>query len=88
MANSPELNRLQQRAKSLQRWRPGSEDALNAKRAAATLALEEYVRRVVDAAPPLTDDQVAYLSTLFRPTSRSTQRHQSPIGGEQDALAA
>jgi hypothetical protein len=42
------------------RWNPDARRDLNAER------LAEHIRRVVDAAPPLTPEQVERLSTLLR----------------------
>ena len=40
----------------------------------AALRLEDYVRRVVAAAPPLTDEQRTRLAELVRPARRAADR--------------
>lgn len=44
-------------------------DLLDARRALAAASLGEHIRRVVDAAPPLTVAQREHLAALLRPTS-------------------
>ena len=45
-----------------------------ARREYAAAKIEDYVRRTVDAAPPLTDEQRSRLATLLRPVADITPR--------------
>lgn len=59
-----------QRAKvaSLSRSRPANDPELvEARQNLKALKLEEYVRRVVDQAPPLTPEQADRIAALLRP---------------------
>jgi hypothetical protein len=52
----------------LQRHRAPDDPAIaNARRDLAAASLEEHIRKTVNAAPPLTDDQKARLAALLRP---------------------
>lgn len=51
---------------------PTAQQAVDeARRAYRALALEDYIRRTVDAAPPLTDDQRERLATILRGGARA-----------------
>ncbi|KHL19580.1 UNVERIFIED_CONTAM: hypothetical protein LK11_00775 [Mumia flava] len=52
------------------------EDVTEARRNHAAAKLEDYIRRTVDAAPPLTEAQRDRLAALLRPTAS---------GGDADA---
>lgn len=59
-----------QRAKvaSLSRSRPANDpELIEARQNLKALKLEEYVRRVVDQAPPLTPEQADRIAALLRP---------------------
>lgn len=62
------------RLAALTRHRPADDPALHdAARDLAALRLEEHIRRVVDTAPPLTEEQAAKLRALL-PPPRATGR--------------
>lgn len=63
---SPEFLSLQGRAAVLQRHRPGSPEAIAARRDAEAQRLADYIERVVATAPPLTTAQQDRLVTLLR----------------------
>jgi hypothetical protein len=44
-------------------------ELVDARRNLRALRLEDYIRRTVDTAPPLTDEQRERLALLLRPTS-------------------
>lgn len=46
---------------------PDDPDLLDARRTLAAANLEDYVSRVVDAAPPLTPEQASQIAALLRP---------------------
>ncbi|MHC9294186.1 hypothetical protein ACRCUN_17115 [Mycobacterium sp. LTG2003] len=55
------------RVAALSRSRPADDpELLEAKRNLAALSLEDYVRRVVASAPPLTDEQRDRIAALLR----------------------
>jgi hypothetical protein len=55
------------RLNALQRYRRPDDPAIaDARRDLAAASLAEYIVKVVDAAPPLTEDQRARLATLLR----------------------
>ena len=55
------------RVAALTRSRPENDpDLLDARRELRAARLEDYIRRTVDAAPPLTDDQRDRLALLLR----------------------
>jgi len=57
------------RHNALRRYRSEDDpDVLAAKRDLRAARAEDYIRRVVDAAPPLTADQRDRLATLLRPS--------------------
>lgn len=56
---------LQARSAAASRWRTPDREELARDYAAAKL--EDFIRRTVDAAPPLTDEQRERLTTLLRP---------------------
>lgn len=62
-AREAEQRRLVAQIAAASRW--GNEDPADARRDLAASRLEAYIRRVVDAAPPLTDDQRALLVALL-----------------------
>lgn len=52
--------------------RPANDPALvEARRKMRLLRAEEYIQKVVDSAPPLTDEERVRLAELFRPESAS-----------------
>ncbi len=51
--------------------RPDDSEFLAAKRDLAAANIEEYVNRVIAAAPPLSDEQRTRLAELLRPIRRS-----------------
>ena len=58
------------RVSALKRHHPNGGAAVDAAvRDLAAASIEEYIKRVVDAAPPLTQDQRSRLTALLRPTS-------------------
>jgi hypothetical protein len=66
---------LHQRAKvgALSRSRPDDDPELvEAKRALAEAKIADYVEKVLEAAPQLTDVQMARLSELFRPVPQGS----------------
>lgn len=63
-------------------------NAESAPRPSRSLDLDDYVRRIVEEAPPLTDDQVAYLSTLFHPSPHGSLRTRLSMDGDDSDLAA
>jgi hypothetical protein len=64
----PERVATSRRENILRRYRePDDPELLDAIRARKTAALVAQIRKVVDAAPPLTDDQKARLAALLRP---------------------
>jgi hypothetical protein len=55
------------RLNALQRYRRPDDPAIaDARRDLAAASLEEYIRRVVDSAPPLTDDQRSRIAALLQ----------------------
>lgn len=55
------------RLNALQRYRRPDDPAIaDARRDLAAASLEEYIRRVVDSAPPLTPDQQSRIAALLR----------------------
>ena len=64
---STALGSLQGRKAAAERWNRPEKDDLA--REYATEKLADYIRRTVEAAPPLTDDQRARLASLLRPTA-------------------
>ncbi|MHA6629397.1 hypothetical protein ACU61A_28505 [Pseudonocardia sichuanensis] len=59
------------RVAALKRHRPAGDPAIvNAERELAAEMLASHVRRIVDAAPPLTREQRARISALLRPAPR------------------
>lgn len=52
---------------NLSRHKPGSSELVEARRELAAEKLADYIRRTVDAAPPLTVEQRTRLAGLFRP---------------------
>lgn len=66
--SSPRVRRERAKVAALARHRPPNDpDAIDARRDLAAANIEAYVRRVVDAAPPLTDSQRDRLAALLRP---------------------
>lgn len=67
MPTSDTFRKSRARAAALTRHR-GTDDpeVADARRAAKAASVEDYIRRVVDEAPPLTDDQRARLSRILR----------------------
>jgi hypothetical protein len=62
------------RVASLTRSRPADDpDLLTARRNLAAARLEDHIRRVVDAAPPLAPEQRERLAVLLRGTPRSEE---------------
>lgn len=53
---------------------PDDPDVLDARRDLRAARLEDYIRRVVDQAPPLTDAQRARLAELLSPSAATTSR--------------
>lgn len=64
-AHDPERRRLQSRAAAA--IRHDLPDAPDLRRDLAARRLEDYIRAVVEAAPPLSDEQVRRLSVLLNP---------------------
>lgn len=64
---TPEAKRLQSRIAITTRWHPESPGLIETRREYKALTLEEHIRRVIDTAPELTDDQLTKLATLLRP---------------------
>ncbi|MCX6463787.1 MAG: hypothetical protein NTW05_09360 [Pseudonocardiales bacterium] len=62
--------RAAQRLNALQRMRAADDPVVvDARRAAAAEALERHVRKIVDSAPPLTDEQRTKIVRLLAPAS-------------------
>ncbi len=56
------------RVAALSRSRPADDpDLLDARRNLRAAKAEEYIKKLVDAAPPLTDEQTARLAVLLAP---------------------
>ena len=68
-AHDPALRRVTARHAAERRWKKRPRDETGAELAEAQLS--NYIRKVVDVAPPLTDFQVERLSTLLRDVSDS-----------------
>jgi len=66
-AHDPVVRALSSKIAAIERHHPNADtDQLRRDMRAAKLA--EHIRRVVDVAPPLTDDQRARLTALLRPS--------------------
>jgi hypothetical protein len=61
----------------LARRRPNSPELEQARRELAAAKIEDYIKRTVEGAPPLTDEQRTRIASLLRPTPTS--------GGRNDA---
>ncbi len=72
-AHSPQRRVLASRAAGLTRRRaPDDPVVLDALREVRAAAAEDYIRRLVDTAPPLTPEQRDRLAVLLRPDPSST----------------
>lgn len=71
MANVPTSTIVRQeraRLAGLKKSRPDDDpEVIETSRKLGAAKLEDHVRRLVEAAPPLTDEQVDRLTALFRP---------------------
>lgn len=64
-----DLMSLSRRRNALKRYRTDDDPVLiEADRAAREAGLEQHIRKVVDAAPPLTDEQLGRLAAILRPS--------------------
>ena len=67
---STSVTNARARIAALTRHHPDDPDSLEiARRDLAAANIENYIRRTVDAAPPLTDEQRDRLAVLLRPSS-------------------
>lgn len=72
-SKDPAVRSAASRLAVTQRWHP-EQDPGELQRDLRAAQLEEHVRRVVAAAPPLTDEQRSRLSTLLSPPGASPTR--------------
>lgn len=69
MALSTATRKAQGALAAAERHHPDDTDRLTeARREFAAAKLEDYVRQVVDSAPPLTEDQLERVTAILRPT--------------------
>lgn len=68
MTPSPDVASARARSAAYQRHRaPDDPDLVTARRDLAAVTLEQHVRKIVEAAPPLTDEQRERIAALLRP---------------------
>jgi hypothetical protein len=66
-ANDPEVRSAVSKVRAVRRWSPNNTEALNAARRELRAAqAADYIKRLVDSAPPLTDEQRDRLALLLR----------------------
>jgi hypothetical protein len=64
---TPDIASARGRVASLGRFAPGTPDYDDARRELRTRTLAKHIKKVVDAAPPLTQEQRDRLAELLRP---------------------
>ncbi|MFI0861773.1 hypothetical protein ACH4RA_16140 [Streptomyces smyrnaeus] len=65
---APEITQARAKIAATKRWHP-DRDTGDLRRDLRAAALEQYIRRVVDTAPPLTEEQRSRLAVLLRPAT-------------------